>query len=75
MNNSSEESKSIPISYQKLAALMVQWVATEEENCKHGDNDDNIRDNNDNRGRTMMLMIMMMMRGMMMMQEMVSERE
>ena len=30
----------ILVTYQKLAALMVQWVATERHNCHH---DDDIR--------------------------------
>ena len=56
MNNSREENKNIFISYQKLAALMVQWVATETENChldKRDDDDDN--DHDDNGGMKMMM--------------------
>ena len=47
----------ILISYQKLAALMVQRVATERENCHHDkrdDDNDNVSD--DNRGMKMMTM-------------------
>ena len=43
----------ILISYQKLAALMVQWVATERENCHHDKRDD---DDGHNRGMKMMTM-------------------